>query len=87
MAIGDDTQRHSPSILNAPICEECDTFEEDLDMKNSDCHKDPYENLQSLPLILITYSKQSKLLESRNTSQHAHVNPNHELLSKSTRTL
>ncbi|ESW27884.1 hypothetical protein PHAVU_003G240500 [Phaseolus vulgaris] len=57
MAIGDDAQLHSPSILDALLCEERDTFEEDLDASGADCeinNDDPSgRKLQSLPLVLL----------------------------------
>jgi len=41
MTISDDAQHHSPSILDALLCEECDTFEEDLDAYDGDCERRP----------------------------------------------
>jgi len=45
MTINDDAQHYSPSILNALLCEERDTFEKDLNVDDNDYeinNKDPY---------------------------------------------
>ncbi|KAJ1421163.1 Cyclin-like [Sesbania bispinosa] len=59
MALRDeDAQHHSPSFLDALLCEEQDTFEEDLDDANgseveTNTHDPSARKLQSLPLVLL----------------------------------
>ncbi|KAH1246637.1 Cyclin-D3-2 [Glycine max] len=56
MALGDDAQHHSPSFLDALLCEERETFEEDFDENGYERETENNEpsviKLQSLPLVL-----------------------------------
>ncbi|CAJ1942897.1 unnamed protein product [Sphenostylis stenocarpa] len=57
MALGDDAQHHSPSILDTLLCEERDTFEEDFDGNGGECETNidipSGGKSQSLPLALL----------------------------------
>ncbi|KAG4930684.1 hypothetical protein JHK82_047759 [Glycine max] len=56
MALGDDAQHHSPSFLDALLCEERETFEEDFDENGYERETENNEpsviKSQSLPLVL-----------------------------------
>ncbi|KAG2408566.1 uncharacterized protein HKW66_Vig0033880 [Vigna angularis] len=57
MALSDDAQHHSPSILDALLCEERDTFDENFDANDAECEindDDPSgRKLQYFPLALL----------------------------------
>ncbi|KAK7386406.1 hypothetical protein VNO78_26618 [Psophocarpus tetragonolobus] len=57
MALGDDAKHHSPLFLDALLCEERDTFEEEFDVNGDECetnNDDPSaRKSQSLPLVLL----------------------------------
>ncbi|TKY55674.1 Cyclin-D3-2 protein [Spatholobus suberectus] len=53
MALSDDAPHHSPSLLDALLCEERDTFEEDFDGGEIDNGDPSARKSQSSPLVLL----------------------------------
>lgn len=57
MVLSDDAPHHSPSILDALLCEEHDTFEDDFDEHGDECETNNDDTAarksQSLPLVLL----------------------------------